>query len=172
MIKNFEEISVKQLTVNPFCAIGDEWMLVSALNEKTGKYNTMTASWGGVGVLFHKPVAYVFIRPQRYTKQFVDGSDYLTLSFFGGEEKAALTLLGRKSGRDCDKIKEAGLTPFVEGKIVGFTQATTIFVCRKLYADELKPEKFIDLKIPTEVYAQNDYHTLYIVEIEKVLSKG
>jgi flavin reductase (DIM6/NTAB) family NADH-FMN oxidoreductase RutF len=165
----FEHVAAKDVDAI-FNRIDKQWMLISATDgEHT---NTMTASWGAMGILWHKPVAICFIRPQRYTKQFVDGSDYLTLSFFGGEEKAALTLLGRKSGRDCDKIKEAGLTPFVEGKIVGFTQAKTIFVCRKLYADELKPEKFIDLKIPTEVYAQNDYQTLYIVEIEKVLSKG
>ena len=167
----FKEISPKALTSNPFTAIGDEWMLISALDPETGKYNTMTASWGGVGVLFHRPVAYIFIRPQRYTKTFVDKTDTVTLSFFAGKEKKALQLLGTKSGRDCDKIKEAGLSPFLDGKAVGFTQAQTIFVCRKLYADALKKEGFFADKIPNEVYSAGDYHTLYILEIEKVLTK-
>lgn len=167
----FKEISPSQWDANPFTAIGDEWMLISAIDPKTGKYNTMTASWGGVGVLFHRPVAYIFIRPQRYTKEFVDQSDYVSLSFFGGKEKKALALLGAKSGRDGDKIKEAGLSPFIDGKIVGFSEAETIFICRKLYADPLKESGFFGGKIPSEVYSAGDYHTLYIVEIEKVLTK-
>ena len=146
-------------------------MLITAMDPESGKYNTMTASWGGFGVLFHKPVAYVFIRPQRYTKQFADKAERLTLSFFGGGERAALQICGSKSGRDCDKIKEAGLSAFVDGKIVGFQQASKIFVCRKLYAAPLAESGFTDAKIPPAIYAEKDYHTLYILEIEKILAK-
>ena len=89
----------------------------------------------------------------------------------GGKEKKALALLGAKSGRDGDKIEEAGLSPFIDGKIVGFSEAETIFICRKLYADPLKESGFFGGKIPSEVYSAGDYHTLYIVEIEKVLTK-
>ena len=71
----FHEIHPKDINQNVFSMIGDDWMLISAMDPKTEKYNTMTASWGGFGVLFHKPVAYIFIRPQRYTKEFVDCAD-------------------------------------------------------------------------------------------------
>ncbi len=73
-----KEIKPEELTKNPFHMIGKEWMLVTA--EKDGKVNTMTASWGGVGIMWGKPVAYVFIRPQRYTKEFIDGTDTFSLS--------------------------------------------------------------------------------------------
>ncbi|MBE6672253.1 MAG: flavin reductase family protein [Ruminococcaceae bacterium] len=167
----FQEIQPKELSENTFRMIGDDWMLITAMDPETGAFNTMTASWGGFGVLFHKNVAYLFIRPQRYTKQFVDKSEYLTLSFFAPEQKKALQLCGTKSGKDCDKIKEAGLTPFVDGKFVGFGQASKIFLCRKLYAAPMQKEGFLDERIPESVYAAGDYHTLYVVEIEKILVK-
>ena len=146
-------------------------MLITAMDPATGTYNTMTASWGGFGVLFHKPVAYIFIRPQRYTKTFVDSTDCVTLSFFGGKERSALQLCGTKSGRDCDKIGQAGLSAFVDGRAVGFREADKIFVCRKLYAGALEKDGFFGGKIPETVYAAGDYHTLYVLEIERILTK-
>lgn len=168
---SFKEMLPGELTENTFRMIGDDWMLITAMDPATGKYNTMTASWGGFGVLFHKPVAYIFIRPQRYTKEFVDSAEYMTLSFFGGEMRKALQICGSKSGKDCDKIKEAGLSPFIDGKIVGFREADKIFVCRKLYADKLTKDGFFGDKIPCQVYSAGDYHTMYILEIEKILTK-
>lgn len=110
----FKEVDIKSLTFNPFTKIGSEWMLITA-GDQSG-YNTMTASWGGLGVLWGKNVATCYIRPQRYTKKFVDANDTFTLSFYGPEHKQALSICGSKSGRDCDKVKEAGLTPyFVDG---------------------------------------------------------
>lgn len=167
----FKEISVKDLTENTFTAIGDNWMLITAMDPETGAYNTMTASWGGFGVLFHKPVAYLFIRPQRYTKQFVDSAKHLSLSFFDESYKNALKLCGTTSGRDGDKIQKAGLSPFVDGKIVGFKEADKIFLCRKIYASPLLEKDFLDSKIQAVTYPEKDYHTMYIVEIERVLSK-
>ena len=92
----------------PFEMIGKDWMLITA--QKDGKVNTMTASWGGMGVIWNKNVAFVFIRPSRYTKEFVDNTDSFSLSFFGEEYKDKLTYLGRTSGRDENKIEKAGLT--------------------------------------------------------------
>ncbi len=78
---SFQEVSIEELQMNPFTKIGKEWMLITAGNEE--KHNTMTASWGGVGVLWGKNVVTAYIRPQRYTKEFVDAQDVFTLSFFG-----------------------------------------------------------------------------------------
>ena len=99
----FREIAIDELKLNPFTKIGTQWMLITAGDEK--KHNTMTASWGAMGVMWGKNVVTVYIRPQRYTKQFVDSQDTFTLAFFGESYKRALNICGTKSGRDCDKEK-------------------------------------------------------------------
>ena len=102
---SYKKIDVNELSLNPFKTIGKDWLLISAV--KDGKINTMTASWGSVGVIWNKNVVTVYIRPQRYTKEFVDSADYFTLTFFDGYKKE-LGVLGSKSGRDSDKIREVG----------------------------------------------------------------
>lgn len=165
----FREINPEELSGNPFKMIGSDWMLVSAQNGE--RFNTMTASWGGMGVLWSKPVCFVFIRPQRYTFEFTEKSDTLTLSFFGGEEREALSLCGRKSGRNCDKVKEAGLTPlWVGDKAPAFEEAKTVLICKKIYADDIREDKMLDPSIMKN-YAAKDFHRVYVCEIEKVLTK-
>ena len=101
-------IDPKNLDKNVFTAIGEQWMLITAGTPE--KCNTMTASWGGLGVIWNAPAATCYIRPQRYTKEFVDREDFFTLAFFGEESRKALQLCGSKSGRDIDKVKECGFT--------------------------------------------------------------
>ena len=79
-MSQFHKISPEALGSDPFTKIGKDWMLISAL--KDGVVNTMTASWGGMGILWNKKVVFAFIRPQRYTKEFVDANDTFTLTFF------------------------------------------------------------------------------------------
>ena len=167
---SFQEVSIEELDFNPFVKIGSQWMLITAGDAK--KYNTMTASWGGAGVLWGKNVVTAYIRPQRYTKEFVDANDTFTLSFFGPQYKKALAFCGSHSGRDCDKAAETGLTPcFLEGT-TAFEEADLVLVCRKLYKDELKPERFLDKESDEKWYPEKDYHTVYIAEVLKVLKKA
>lgn len=168
-IMSFREIKIEELQMNPFTKIGNEWMLVTAGNKE--KHNTMTASWGGLGVLWKKNVVTIYIRPQRYTKEFIDHNDTFTLSFYSEEYKNALTILGRKSGRDGNKEKEAGLTPYEIDGTTGFEEAEMIFVCKKQYHQELKPECFDVKENDRTCYPDKDYHMMYIGEIEKVLVK-
>jgi len=152
---------------NAFDKISKDWMLVSA--QKDGKTNTMTASWGGLGFLWGKPVAMIFIRPQRYTKEFIDNSNYLSLSFFTEDYRKMLSFMGSKSGRDVDKIKEQNLH-LVEGELAPvFEEAKTTLICKKLYAQDMTKESFVDKDLIPKFYANNDLHTTYIVEIEKVI---
>lgn len=161
------EIATKDLVLNPFEKIGREWMLVTAGDEED--FNTMTASWGGLGVLWGHDVATCYIRQSRFTKEFVDSAERLTLSFYGPEWKGALRYLGTVSGRDEDKVEEAGLTPlFVDGTTT-FEEASLTLVCRKLSATYLGPDSFLDPTIDGAWYADHDYHTMYICEIERVL---
>lgn len=168
-IMGFKEIAISDLQFNPFTKIGSQWMLITAGDEN--KYNTMTASWGGMGVLWGKNVITTYIRPQRYTKEFVDANDTFTVSFYGPQYKEALNICGTLSGRDCDKVKKAGLTPcFIDGT-TAFHEAELIFVCKKLYEDHMPPENFIAKENDAKWYPNKDYHTMYISEVVKVLVK-
>lgn len=165
-MSKFIEISPYEIDENIFKMIGKDWMLITA--KANGKINTMTASWGGAGILWNKPVAFTFIRPQRYTYEFTEASERMTLSFFDEKYRDALTLCGRKSGRDMDKIAAAGLSVVENGDAPYFDEAKTVLVCRKIYADTIKPEAMTD-KSFIEHYPINDFHKMYICEIEKVL---
>ncbi|AGA69140.1 conserved protein of DIM6/NTAB family [Desulfitobacterium dichloroeliminans LMG P-21439] len=167
-MRTFKEITPEQFIHSPFQLLDKEWMLITAGNEV--KVNTMTASWGGLGVLWNKNVAYVFIRPTRYTKEFVDASATLSLSFFDSAHKKQMGYLGRVSGRDVDKIKESGLTVLkAEDGTPYFEEAKITLFCKKLYAQELKPECFTEAGIDEKNYPLKDYHTMYVVEIEQIL---
>lgn len=162
-----KSIDVKSLKDNFFEAISKEWMLVTA-GDKEG-WNTMTASWGCMGWLWNRPVAVVFIRPERHTHQFAETCDRLTLSFLGNEKemRAAYNFCGTKSGRDYDKARETGLTPIeTEHGGITFAQARLTLDCRKLYKDNIDPQFFLSPDIEQWYGAKGGYHDFYIVEIE------
>ena len=166
-MNGYKEISPYEINENPMHMIGERWMLVTA-RHPDGRVNTMTASWGGVGVLWGRPVAFVFIRPQRYTYEFTEASDKMTLSFYGEEKRGALRIAGSKSGRDCDKIAECGLTPVEMDDYVSFEDADTVLCVKKLYKDDLRGDCFTD-EAPLSNYAAGDFHRMYVCEIERVL---
>ena len=167
---NFVSIAPELWRINPFDAIGRKGMIITA-TKPDGTYNTMTASWGGVGVLWGKNVCTLYIRPQRYTYEFAEAGDLLTLSFFDDKYADVLKLCGTKSGRDVDKVKEAGLTACKSsGSGIYFAEAKHVILARKLYADNLKKDCFVS-QTPLVHYAQNDFHRMYICEIEGVLTK-
>lgn len=165
----FKKIDISELNFNPFTKIGKEWLLISARDGDN--FNTMTASWGGLGVIWNKNVATVYIRPQRYTKQFVDNQDYFTLSFFDSNYKKELGYLGRVSGKDEDKIKTVGFHPVIENNAVYFDESDLVFVCKKLYRQSIEKNNFIDQTLIDKNYPNKDFHDLYIGEIVEVLIK-
>ena len=170
---------MKQTTIatlgreDAFHLIGKEWMLVTAGSLEAG-FNTMTASWGGLGWLWNKPVAFVFVRPERHTYGFIENHDRLTLSFLGMEEKArqVLSHCGTVSGRDHDKVAECGLTPVAtpEGS-VGVAEDRLTVVGRKLFRSEMQAADFLDKEVLAQWYNDQpggSLHTVYVVEIENV----
>lgn len=160
-----KEIRPYELTGNLFTMLDKDWMLITAGDQRG--CNTMTASWGGFGVLWGRCVAHAYIRPTRYTYEFVEKSDRFTLTFFGGAKRDALTLCGKKSGRDGDKIAEAGLVPVYGEGTTWFEDASVVLICKKIYAYDIDPACMIDRSIESNYH--NDYHRAYIGEIEKVL---
>lgn len=167
----FVRIDPREMDGNVFRRIGDQWMLITAGDRDS--CNTMTASWGGLGVLWQEPVATAYVRPQRYTKEFMDRERYFSLSFYGEEYREALRFCGVKSGRDIDKVKECSFTvEYGLGDTPYFAEAELVLICEKLYADELKPEKFFDDSVNEKCYVKKDWHTFYIGKIAEVLKKA
>lgn len=169
----FREVDIDDVELNPFRQVGKEWMLVTA--GTMANWNTMTAAWGGFGFLWRKPVAFAFVRYNRYTYEFMEKQNHFSLSFFDTSWKKALMVCGTKSGRDTDKAKETGLRPLdlsefpgVTGNALGFEQAQQMFICKKLYSGEISPEDFTEQEIH-DLYPEKQYHRMYVGEIEKVL---
>jgi flavin reductase (DIM6/NTAB) family NADH-FMN oxidoreductase RutF len=163
----FKEISAKDIKDNLIEKIANEWMLISA-GSKDG-YNMMTASWGFMGEMWGKDTAVAMIRPQRYTMQFVEKSDYYALSFYG-DNKDIHKVCGSKSGKDVNKTELTGLTPVFADNTVYFEEAKLVIICKKQYVDVLKEEKFVD-KQPLKWYENKDFHNMIFGSIEKVLVK-
>ncbi|MBE6824247.1 MAG: flavin reductase family protein [Ruminococcaceae bacterium] len=162
------EISPSNLPKSPFEMIGKDWMLITAGDEN--KYNTMTASWGGVGVLWNKNVVFAFVRPQRFTFDFLNDNEYFSCSFFKEEYRSALAFCGKYSGRDVDKAKECNLTPDFSEDVPFFSQADTVIICKKLYVQDMTEDNFVDKALLSN-YSDDDYHRVFIGEIVKVLKK-
>ena len=176
---DFKTLPITELQLNPVTMIGGQWWLITAGNEASG-YNTMTASWGHLGSLWERPgarthqglaTAVVYLRPQRYTKEFMDREDYFTLSVFDGSYKKALTYLGSRSGRDEGKVAATGLTPVFEDSVTYFKQARMVFFCRKLYQAPLLEEGFTDQSLIADNYPKKDFHHMYVGEITRILLK-
>ena len=167
-ICNWREISPYDME-NSLKLIGKDWMLITARDGD--KVNAMTASWGCMGILWSKPVAVCFIRPQRHTFALTENEERFSLCFMSEEYRAALGLCGKLSGRDTDKLKEAGLSSECYDGVPLVSEARMAVICKKLYADFLKEDCFISKELLSN-YAAGDFHRMYVVEIEKVLVKN
>ncbi len=158
-----KEVNIDDLQFNPFTAIGKEWFLVTAGDIED--FNTMTASWGGVGVMWGKNVVTTVIRSNRHTYNYIDNGEYFTISFLPEQYKDILSFCGSHSGRDCNKVEETGLKPLAVNKAVTFEQAKLVFVCKKLYAQRLSQDCFVD-KEQLKWYSEtNPIHTAFVGEI-------
>lgn len=168
---SFAKMDPKEFKENVFTRMSSEWFLLTA--GTVDSCNTMTAAWGGIGVLWGKNVATAYVRKSRYTREFMERDNIFTLSFFGSACREALNLCGSKSGRNMDKIKEAGLTKTLLDGGVAFEEAELVIVCKKLFREELSPENFLDPSIEKNYVGKDagDYHTMYIGEILGIYKK-
>jgi flavin reductase (DIM6/NTAB) family NADH-FMN oxidoreductase RutF len=168
-MSEFKVIKPTEINENVCKLIGNDWLLVTA--KKDNQVNTMTASWGGLGVMWGRDVTFTVIRPQRYTKEFVDNSTHFSLSFYENKYKDRLSYLGRVSGRDEDKITKSGLTVVEDLGTPYFEEAKLVLICKKLFTQPLNENNFLDTSLIDKWYPNKDFHQLYISEIEKVLIK-
>jgi flavin reductase (DIM6/NTAB) family NADH-FMN oxidoreductase RutF len=166
----FKEIDIKELSMNPFTKIGDEWSLLTAGNKENG-FNMMTASWAGFGMFWNRNVVTVYVRESRFTKRFFDANDLFTVSFYDETYRKALNKCGYLHGNECDKVKESGLTPYFFDGTTAFEEANLIFCCRKLYHAALAKNNVDSPEAFAGAYPDGDLHTIYIGEVIKVLGK-
>jgi len=165
-MSNFVPLDPISFSTAPFDLIGKKWMLITA--EKDGKVNTMTASWGGIGVLWRKNVVFIFVRHSRYTHEFVEAAQSFSCCFFRPEYRDKLSLCGTVSGRDQDKIKNCGFTVEHYDGVPYFAESSLTLICKKLYSQDILKENFIDKEILTSCYGDDDMHTVYVGEITAI----
>lgn len=166
---DFRRVRPEELQGNPFELIGKEWLLITG--EKDGKVNSMTASWGAMGIMWGKPVAFLFIRPQRYTKEFIEAGERFSVSVLPDGNRSILNYMGTVSGRDEDKIQASGLTVTRLEDVACFAEAKINLVCKKLYAQNLVPDCFLEKELDAKWYPSHDYHTMYVAEITDAFVK-
>ncbi len=165
----FEKINVNDLMFSPVEAIGEDWGILTGVSGKG--FNSMTVSWGSVGVLWSKPVVFAFVRPHRYTYQFLEDGEMFSLAIMNKALHKKMAVFGSKSGRDIDKYKESGLTVSYEEGVPFPEEAETVFICKKIANGDIKPDWFLDKNIDPDNYPKKDYHRMYIGEIVGVLKK-
>jgi flavin reductase (DIM6/NTAB) family NADH-FMN oxidoreductase RutF len=170
MNTNLQKISIRSFISKSFDLWDKTWLLLTSGNFSTGEFNSMTVAWGGFGIMWNKPMAMVVVRPTRHTFTLINSFDTFSLCVFPEKHRSALNLLGTKSGRDGDKIKESGLTPIASSVIAApvFKEAELMIECRKIYWDDLDPQHFLDLSIEKN-YVKKDYHRMVIGEVIKII---
>lgn len=158
---------MEKFNVSAFEIYDRTWALVSAGNMED--YNTMTISWGGLGTIWNKPVATIYIRPSRHTYGYLENNECFTVSFFPEEYKKDLGILGKLSGRDGDKVASTSLTAVAAGESVTFAQAEVTLLCRKLYYNDLSKEN-MPADIRDRNYAADEpAHRMYIGEVVEII---
>ena len=162
---------MKFLSMDVFTTFDQGWALVTS--GQMEDFNTMTVSWGGCGTLWGKPVATVYVKPIRYTHEYLEKNDYFTVSFLPLEYREDLFTLGTESGRDGDKVAKTGLTPVAvgeNGESVGFKQASVTLLCKKIYKQELDVSA-MPADVVDQFYLNEDAHTMYVGEVVDILGE-
>ena len=163
----FKEIDINKIKINPFTVINDDWFLITAGDKS--KYNTMTASYGAMGICFSKNVFTIYVKKSRYTYEFLENSDYFSICFFDEIYHHGLNVCGNLSGRTSNKVEVAGFTPNFKEKAPMFEEAKTVFICKKLLSHEFDKKDFVSNKIYDACYDGEEPHTMFMGEIVKVL---
>ena len=167
-MKGYNNMNLEKFNLAPLYLLDKEWALLTVGNKE--KFNTMTISWGGLGTLWHKPVVTIYLRPNRYTYEFMENNEYFTMSFYDEDYKKDLITLGTKSGRDTDKIALTKLTPEFLEEGITFKEAKLTIICKKIYYQDLDINN-----IPTDeinkFYKNEPVHRMFIGEVIDIIDK-
>ena len=166
---SFSVVDIKNLEFSPVKAIGDDWGILTGVSDEG--FNSMTVSWGSIGVMWNRPCVFAFVRPQRHTYKFMEGGEFFSLAIMNKDIHDRMTVFGRASGRDVDKYAVSGFTAAEHEGVYFPEEADMVFICRKISAGDVKPEWFVDDKIDSANYPNRDYHRMFIGEIITTLKK-
>ena len=166
----FKKFSVEEaFENNGFQWFRDAQLLCAGNKEKS---NAMTIGWGGIGTFWQRPALTVYVAEQRYTKMFMDDSEFFTVMSFDVKDSKVLNYMGTKSGRDGDKAQALGLhTAYTANGTPYFTEATMVIECKIMYAAPLDPQHFKS-DVPKKVYGNPaSVHSIYIGEVVNAWKK-
>lgn len=166
---SFIKVDINELQFSPTYDIGEKWGILTGTDSEG--FNSMTVSWGSVGVLWSKPCVFAFVRPGRYTYKFMEQGEYFSLAIMNEEIHDRMKVFGSKSGRDVDKYEVSGFNAVSENGVTYPEEAETVFICKKIAASDISPDWFIDETIDEKNYPKKDYHRMYVGEIVTVLKK-
>lgn len=172
IMHQFQPYPIDLLELNPFTKLAEEWMIITSGNQE--KVNGMTASWGGLGVLWGQNTAFIFVRENRYTKEFIDNGEYFSCSFFDKKFKNDLKYFGVVSGRVEDKFKTAGLNVNFRDNIPFVDEGNFIVLCKKMAAVPITETHFLNPELKEKWYSgkeENNFHTMYVGEIVEILAR-
>ncbi len=161
-----QTIPWQDLTLKAHTIWNETWFLLTCGDSSKNHFNTMTVSWGSIGIMWNKPMVQVVVRPSRFTHEFMQTYPDFSLCAFSEEHRKALQFLGATSGRDGDKVKSSGLTACRSSQIQSpsFAEAQLVIECRKIYTDLFNPHNFLDPNIEKH-YPGADYHQVYFGEV-------
>lgn len=162
----FIEKRPEELCENPFTMIGKDWFLLTAGTPED--YNTMTASWGAMGVIWGAPAVTAYVRTSRHTMSYLENNDLFTVSVLDENFRSALSFCGSHSGRDCDKAKETGLIPVELSGSTAFAQARLVLVCEKMFGQMMEKAAFADPQVYAKWYEKDPMHKMFIGKIRQV----
>ena len=162
-------VDPKTLAPEVFRVFGANNALLTA-GDRNG-CNTMTIGWCGLGRMWNLSACTVYVRPERYTYEFMESHDYFTVSVLPESEKETMVLCGTKTGRDTDKFAACGLTvAYGAGDAPYIAQSEWVLVCRKLYAQDLKADCLTDRR-PETFYQGDGWHRMYIGEVVEAYTR-
>ena len=166
---SLKTIRPDEIDGNAIKRIRDQWMLIASGSE--GNANSMIGSWGFMGEMWFKDVAICYVRPQRYTYQFMESNESYSLNFLPEKYRDVLKQFGTNSGRDINKVEGGPLTPLYKNGTLYYEEAELVIFCKKLYAQDLSEENFMNPELVEQCYKNRDFHRCYYGEIIEVLSK-
>ena len=135
------------------------------------KCNTMTIGWCGLGRVWNLPACTVYVRPERYTYQFMENNDYFTVCGFSAADQEKMALCGTKSGRDIDKFKACNFTArYGAGNAPFIAEAQWALICRKIYAQDMTDGCLTDSR-PSKFYCGEGWHRMYIGEVVEAYAR-
>ena len=164
---HFVKADINAIEFSPAKAIGDNWAILTGCDGEG--FNSMTVSWGAAGVLWGGPCVFVFVRPNRYTYEFMEKGDRFSLSLLPEGLHQKVAVFGTKSGRDCDKYAVSGAALGEEDGVKFCAEAETVFLCKKIAAADITPDWFLDNGIDPANYGGKNYHRMYVGEVTAVL---